>query len=275
MMHLLQRSNSCLRTFVLTLAALSCCNSSPVAAQGLPTDGERLAVGNPNTQLMRDGNRLLVHIDSEPDDLSITIPRVYASLVGIHFLNEQPHQDLTLHPEPDEWLIRWKPSVKFRNHLVLEFDSFPRLADETEPIDQAGDGTLTLPACQASTSGEKLRFEPQPHKNTVGYWTVPTDVATWNLTVDRPGEFNVGILQGCGKGQGGSEAVLTANAVGGSSASLDFTTVETGHFQNFIWRHLGTIHLEQAGDYELSIKPKRIAKAALMDVRMVQLSPAR
>ena len=274
-MYLLQRSNRCLRTFVLTFAALSCCNSSPAVAQGLPTDGEGLAVGDPNTQLIRDGNRLLVHIDSEPDDLSITIPRIYASLVSVHFLNEQPHPELTLHPEPDEWQIRWKPSVSFRNDLVLEFDSPPRLANEINPIRQAGDGTFTMPASQASTSGEKLRFEPQPHKNTVGYWTVPTDIATWNLRVDQPGEFNVGILQGCGKGQGGSEAVLVASTIGGPATSLEFATVETGHFQNFIWRHLGTIQLDQVGDYELSIKPKRIAKAALMDVRMLHLSPVR
>ena len=224
---------------------------------------------------MRQDHRLFVHVDSEPADLTITIPRIYASLVRVHFLDEHPHENLTVLPEPREWLIRWKPPVTFRHVLVLEFDSPPFLADEIKPIRQAGDGTLMLHACQATTSGEKLRFEPQPYKNTVGYWTIPTDVATWKLYVDRPGEFNVGILQGCGKDQGGSEGEMIITSGQGSSTKLDFTTVDTGHFQNFIWRDLGTIRMDQPGEYDLMIKPKRIAKAALMDVRLLHLSPAR
>ncbi len=275
-MNVPPRSSSHLHGLLLLAASfLTCCDSSPAAAQGLPTDGQRLPIGDSGLQMIRQDNRLFVHMDSEPDDRTITIPRIYASLVNVHFLDEAPQDELTVQPEPNEWLIRWTSSVNFHKDLVLEFDGPPWLANEIKPIRQAGDGTFTMHACQASTSGEKLRFEPQPHKNTVGYWTVPTDVATWKLKVDRPGEFNVGILQGCGKGQGGSEGELSVRSNDGSSARLDFTTVDTGHFQNFIWRDLGKIRFEQPGDYELTIKPKRIAKAALMDVRMLHLSPAR
>jgi hypothetical protein len=54
-------------------------------------------------------------------------------------------------------------------------------------------------------------------------------------------------------------------------AELTFQTLDTGHFQNFRWRHLGEITLTDAGEYELRIEAKRIAKNAFCDVRAVQL----
>lgn len=259
----------------LSAAFLTCCAGASAIGQTLPSDRQKLSVEAPGLQIERQGNRLFVHMDAEPAEKTVAIPRIYASLVSVHFLDQDPHEDLIVHPEPNEWLVRWKPSVTFAKDLVLTFDGPPWLADEIKPIHQAGDGTLTMHACQATTHGEKLRFEPQPHKNTVGYWAVATDFATWKLHVDRPGEFNVGILQGCGQGQGGSEAELIVRSSLGNAATLEFTTVDTGHFQNFIWRDLGKIQMEQAGDYELMIKPTRIAKGALMDVRMLHLSPAK
>ena len=244
-------------------------------SQELPLDGESLSVDSADAQIIRQGHRLFVSVESEPADRVITIPRIYASLVGVHFLNGAPHKDLAVHPEPNEWLIRWSPEVTFQNVVVLEFDGPPWMASENKPATHAGDGTITLHACQATTTGEKLRYEPQPHKNTVGYWTKPTDYASWKLRVDQSGEFNVGILQGCGQGQGGSEAELILSAPDVTSTRLDFSTVETGHSQNFVWRHLGSIRIDEPGEYSLVIRPTRIAKAALMDVRMLHLSPAR
>ncbi len=263
------------RSFLLVATLLLVCWTSQGAAQQFPADGKELSIDSPGVQLVRQGNLLFVGVDAQPADRTITIPRIYASLVSVHFLDQAPHKDLNVHPEPSEWLIRWSPEVNFQKVVVLEFDGPPWLDNEIMPAEQAGDGTVTLHACTATTSGEKLRYEPQPHKNTVGYWTIPTDIASWKMRIQRAGEFNVGILQGCGKGQGGSDAELVLSSEQGPAIKLDFSTVETGHFQNFIWRNLGKVQVDQPGDYTLVIRPKKIAKGALMDVRMIHLSPAR
>ena len=91
------------------------------------------------------------------------------------------------------------------------------------------------------------------------------------LKVETPGRFNVGILQGCGKGQGGSDAVINIqNSTDQSSTKLDFKVEETGHFQNFKWRTIGEIELSQ-GQQTLEIRPVKIANKALMDVRAIHL----
>lgn len=139
---------------------------------------------------------------------------------------------------------------------------------EYKPNPQAKDGTMTLAAKHAAVFGTQLRYEPLPHKNTLGFWVDANDYATWDLTVSTPGGFEVEVLQGCGKGQGGSMVEVSIAA-----QSLLMTVEDTGHFQNFVPRVIGTIELTKPGRYTLVIKPKTKAKAAVMDVRQVVLRP--
>src|SRR5262249_33205987 len=80
---------------------------------------------------------------------------------------------------------------------------------EFVPNPQAEDGSVTLPARTADVHGVMLRYEPLPHKNTLGFWTRADDWASWDFQIRRPGRFRVEILQGCGKGSGGSEVDFT------------------------------------------------------------------
>jgi hypothetical protein len=138
------------------------------------------------------------------------------------------------------------------------------------PGPQAADGTVSLPARTAEVHGLQLRYEPLPHKNTLGYWVRVEDWASWELTVTKGGAFAVEVLQGCGKGQGGSEVEVT---VGGKT--LTFTVEDTGHFQNFKSRTIGEVRLARPGRYTLTVRPKKKAKAAVMDLRSVILRPAK
>lgn len=138
------------------------------------------------------------------------------------------------------------------------------------PNPQAADGSITLPARWAEVHGTQLRYEPLPHKNTLGFWTRPEDSASWEFTVTRPGSFMVEALQGCGAGQGGSEVEFTV-----AGQTLSMTVEDTGHFQNFKPREIGTVKLDQPGRYTLTVKPKTKARAAVMDLRQITLKPAK
>ena len=137
------------------------------------------------------------------------------------------------------------------------------------PSPQAKDGSITLAAKYADVHGTQLRYEPLPHKNTLGFWVNESDFATWHFTVDKPGRFEVEVLQGCGKGHGGS----TVEVIVGDER-LQMTVEDTGHFQNFVPRKIGIIEITKPGRHVLMIKPKTKAKAAVMDVREVVLRPA-
>ncbi len=146
----------------------------------------------------------------------------------------------------------------------------PRLA-LTPAVSRPGpDGVITLSARDAIVhGGDKLQFEPLSHKNTVGYWVNPSEYAEWSYELDEPGEFEVEILQGCG-GHAGSDVEL-----GFSEGAVPFVVEETGHFQNFVWRKIGKIALKEPSVQVMSLKCKKLAKGAVMDMRQVRLVSGR
>src|SRR5262245_5731606 len=64
---------------------------------------------------------------------------------------------------------------------------------------------IVLHARDAKIHGTTVRYEPQPHKDTIGYWTKLEDWVSWDFHATNAGTYEVEILQGCGKGSGGSE----------------------------------------------------------------------
>jgi hypothetical protein len=244
------------------------------SAQGVPAEAE--AIDHPalgDAALFRLERRLFVVPAKMTETGSAVIPRFCGSLREASGLREDDEMSVSVHPEPSRWTLRWRNADENASGVALTFDQQPRLPSELGPVSPAGDGSVMLPAHRAITSGEKLRYEPQPFKNTVGYWTETGDVATWKLRLDRAGPLNVGILQGCGEGQGGSRGTIRLIRGDRVVARLAFETIETGHFQNFRWRHLGEMIVPEPGNYTLEIVPIEIKNAALMDVRAVHLIP--
>lgn len=137
-----------------------------------------------------------------------------------------------------------------------------------KPNPQDKDGTIALPARTAEVHGVQLRYEPLPHKNTLGFWTRAEDWASWEFTVTEPGKFTVEMLQGCGKGQGGSEVEVSVG-----KQTLTCTVEDTGGFQNFKARDIGTLTLDKAGRYTLTVKVNKKTANAVMDLRSVTLKP--
>jgi arylsulfatase A len=132
------------------------------------------------------------------------------------------------------------------------------------------DGVITMHAKTALVKGVQLRFEPLPHKNTLGFWTNKDDYATFDFTVDKPGTFTVEVLQGCGAKSGGAEVEL---AVAGEK--LTFTVKDTGGFQNFEAREVGTLKVEKAGKHTLTVTAKTKPGVAVMDLRQIVLKPTK
>ncbi len=223
------------------------------------------------------GHLMTIVADEYPPGGKLVLPRPFGSLVQANWASDESVK-VEVHPEPNHWEIRWKqrPERGTEGGIVLQFDqTAPVFTDEQQLCRQLGDGSIMLRADQGHVSGKKLRYEPQTHKNTIGYWVNVKDEVHWNLNIDQPHTFNVGLLSGCGPGQGGSVATISIQQGDTVIDSMEFQVEETGHFQNFRWQTAGTLEIREPGEYQLVIKPKRIAKNALMDVRRVHLSVAR
>ena len=128
-------------------------------------------------------------------------------------------------------------------------------------------GDIRLHAKGATVHGKSLRYEPEPYKNVLGYWTNVADWAEWEFDVATPGVYEVELQQGCGSGSGGAEVAVEIG-----DQILTFTVQETGHFQSMIQRVIGTVDLT-AGKHRLAVKPRTKPGVAVMDLRRVVLRP--
>jgi hypothetical protein len=149
--------------------------------------------------------------------------------------------------------------------------AFALWADDIRPANhQRPDGSIVLLATNATTHGSMIRYEPQPHKNTIGYWTKAEDWVSWDFQVNQPGSFAVTLTQSCGKGSGGSEVTFSV-----AGQNIRDVVPETGSFTSWTNRALGTFNLSTAGVYRLTVKPRTKPGVAVMDLRAVQFTPTR
>lgn len=165
-------------------------------------------------------------------------------------------------------LVVWRASVGAQ--MPVANDNFDPARESPPPhvVRPARDGSILLAARDSEIHGQTVRYEPQPHKNTVGYWTRQKDWVSWDFVVLAAGEYRVEILQGCGPGSGGSQVEFSA-----AGQKLPVKVVETKGFQDFLKREIGVFKFDSPGRYRLSATPQTKPGLAVMDLREVRLSP--
>jgi hypothetical protein len=212
---------------------------------------------------------LLLYIDAWPADGKVSIPRLNNPIGTVYRVNDPSKTPLGFQPNVADWTIsRPKTPVEGSDVVQVEVKGKPRPAGEPVVADPAEDGSILLPAHVAVPHGKLLRYEPQPHKNTVGYWADEADWCEWRFRATKAGKYDVLLLQGCGRGQGGSAVKIAA-----AGQSIDYIVEDTGGFQNFVEKKAGTLLLEKVGDASLELRAVKKAKGAVMDVRQIRLVP--
>ncbi|GEM_PF-932100 len=237
--------------------------------EGIPAEAQQFSETSAESpEAWQLNNDLYLALETFTPETSVRIPRL-ANVVRTISWQSDPESRLNLQPEPSHWIIRAGVAPAGTSPiLVLKLDAPARLFQDPMIVTPDSDNTIFLAAKFASTHGENLRFEPQPHKNTVGYWSNPKDTADWHFQVTMAGAYEIDILQGCGTGHGGSQVKLEVE-----NQDVNFKVHETGHFQNFIWRTIGTVQLTKADKTKLAIIPQKKPGGAVMDVRAVRLVP--
>lgn len=139
-------------------------------------------------------------------------------------------------------------------------------------------GDIRLFAKDARLHASVMRYEPEPHKNVLGYWTNPADWAEWEFDAPADGVYEVEVQQGCGEGSGGAvvqvEVSPATGPADGEVQTLAFTVQDTGHFQQMIQKTIGQATLT-AGRWKIAVKPQTKPGVAVMDLRRIVLRPVR
>jgi hypothetical protein len=146
--------------------------------------------------------------------------------------------------------------------IVVEFDS------SEKPIGKSiskGSSRIILPAGQAKMHGEKVMYETAQIRDYIGYWVNPDDYVSWDFSVEKTGDYIVEMTAGCDPGQEGSTYAIEVG-----ETKLIGTVHKTGNWRTFAIEQIGKLHLEQ-GDQTLIVRPVKMAKNAVMNIKRVAL----
>ena len=185
------------------------------------------------------------------------------------YLLSKPDQSLPIEKTPRSLILTVpkEPPDPLATVVVLELEGDPQVTPLA--IRSSPDDKILLHARDVIVHGHTVRYEPEPHKNTVGYWMQPADWVRWPFIITTPGSYTVDIEQGCGKGHGGSTVHFTCN-----DQTFKVVVQDTGHFQNFVTRRIGRLKFDRPGEYTLEVRPQNKTSVAVMDLRSVTLTPA-
>jgi alpha-L-fucosidase len=139
------------------------------------------------------------------------------------------------------------------------------LAIEQIGLVQSPDGSLILPASEATTHGE-LKYEPGEHRDSLGYWTNPNDWASWEFRVTKLGKIEV-IAEVASVADSSIEVRM-----GKLSARAEVRA--TGNYGRFQFVKLGTLDLPVGDKVTLSLHAVKDGWQPV-NVRSVKLQPAR
>ncbi len=209
-------------------------------------------------------DRLELNVSKPVEGRTVAIPRLNNPIGPVYLKSDSNKKELRLRPGIVDWAISL-PKGFATDTIVVELKGRPWLPTLPRVVSGSQPETV-LHAHDAVTHGKLVRYEPQPHKNTVGYWANDKDWYEWMVYLEQPGTFDVHVLQGCGKGQGGSEVAV---AIG--QQDVRFVVEDTGHFQNFKERNIGSLTIDRPGVHSLSVKVIKKAKNAVMDCRRIRL----
>lgn len=213
---------------------------------------------------------LELHVKKPPTNRVISFPRLNNRMKSVFLEGRTPEESkLKFKPEITTWEVTLPKDLgEFSGVVIFETLEPIELATKPHVVKQSKNGAVTLASHYVITHGKLLRYEPQPHKNTMGYWANADDWAEWHVGISQPAEFEVEIMQGCGKGQGGSTVEIEI-----AGSKCQFEIEDTGHFQNFKTRKVGTVRVTKTGNFPLKIRTIKKAKVAACDIRQIRLLP--
>ena len=169
-------------------------------------------------------------------------------------------------PKSGQYLIVVK-GVEKESAAVMNFKSLILVpTSEGKEIIQSG-RNITLHSRDSKVNGVTLRYEPAQKKQCLGYWSNPSDWASWDFIVKEPGDYTVTVRQGCGRGHGGSKVSIISG-----TQKLIFNAEDTGGFQNWKNIDIGSIKLKEPGLNILEVRPLDKKSVAVMDIQEIILT---
>jgi len=136
---------------------------------------------------------------------------------------------------------------------------------------QQADGTLTLLAVDADVHGSNVRLEKKgQNPPNIGYWTNVKDTVTWEVTLEKGGTFRVALEYSLAPNSKGATIAIEF----GKAKTIEVPLEAGKDFLDFRTVDLGKVELP-AGAVTVTVRPLKKPGVAVMDLRRIELKPAK
>jgi putative membrane-bound dehydrogenase-like protein len=134
-----------------------------------------------------------------------------------------------------------------------------------ELVKPGDDGSLRLLAINCAIYGKTLVLEPK--YGNLGYWQSEDDHAVWTVAVPKAGRYEVWLDYACHDDAAGDEFVIAAG-----DAKVSGKIAGTGTWENYKGTKVGSLLLAE-GEQQVVMRPAGKVRSALIDLRMIRLTP--
>ena len=210
------------------------------------------------------GTRLYVHVFDWPKDGTLLLPRLDAQPSSASLLAATGSVGVALTADGLRLTVPKQAPDAEVSVVVLDCKGAVRALPWRAT--QAADGSITLPASEASLSGPQIRLEGEPAH--VGFWMNTEAKVSWPLEVPSAGTWDVELTYAADPAEGGGVVGVQTP----SASPLEFELSLTKGWRDFRVDKAGSITLP-AGATTLTVSTIKKPRIAALNLRSVRLIP--
>ncbi|MBN2023348.1 MAG: alpha-L-fucosidase [Pirellulales bacterium] len=217
--------------------------------------------------------RLYLHVFDWPKDGRLVVPRIANAPRAARLLADFSQKPLEAAQQEIDGAqaicidIGPRASSELDSVVALDIEGQPEMVAFRATA--TADGSLHLLARDADLHGEIIRYDGQPGRDSIGYWTRTKDWVSWPVRIPKAGTYQVEVTYGCAPGNGGAYGVEVAGE------KLDAQARETGGWFDRATDVAGTVDVKKTGDQSVAVRCLRIKPGghAVFDLHKVVLRP--
>lgn len=225
---------------------------------------KKLAWGRCTKKLTDNGTILYLHVFDWPEDGKLYVPGLKSRVNSATLLADRSQLAAVASPEGITLTVPAQAPDKISSTIVLQV-SGPL---EVEPVSlaQAPDGSLVLPASEAITHGQQIKYESGSNRDNIGFWLNPAEWVEWQFKISQPGKFHVS-ADIAALGSGSFELRHGDQTLRGQAP----TTGDYGKFQRL---DLGTLEFATTGKTSVAVRPIKDGWQP-MNLKSLRFKPAK